>query len=62
MACDAAKAAVGGFCAWNGVSIRLFYFDVNRYHSAEFLDQLSVLDKDAERHRQKARRSAKKAD
>jgi hypothetical protein len=39
-----------------------FIWDANRFHPAEFLDQLSVLDKDAERHRRKARRAAKHAD
>jgi len=62
MARDAAKAVVRGLHVWNGLSVRSFYLDANRFHPAEFLDQLSVLDKDTERHRRKASRAAKHAD
>ena len=62
MARDAAKAAVRGLHVCSGLQVRSFYLDANRFHPAEFLDQLSVLDKDAERHRRKARRAAKHAD
>ena len=64
VACDAAKAAVRDPLTYHASAIKFIQFThslTRRFHSSEFLDALSVLPKDAERQRRKAKHMAKSA-
>ncbi len=64
MACDAAKAAVREPLTYYALAIKFIQFThsfTRRFHSSEFLDALSVLPKDGERQRRKAKHIAKNA-
>jgi hypothetical protein len=64
MASAAAKAAVRGLSqriSCDDVSL-FAHVDASRFHTAESLDALSVLPKDAERLRRRAKCAAKHAD
>jgi hypothetical protein len=67
MARHEAQAAVSGLCTHcfgcDKLSFGFFvHLVTGRFHSAEYLDALSFLPKDAEKQRRQARRAANHAD